>query len=141
MINVHRKGFTIIELMIVLAIVAILVALALPSFQDVVRKSRRSDAMNAILNIHLAQERHRVNNVTYGTLSELGMVAAGVEKLASPDGYYVLTITNLTATTYTIAGEAQDDQTNDACKIFTLAFSAGNIIKTTTPINATCWKK
>ena len=60
--NVRIRGFTVIELMIGLVIVAVLVSLAVPSFRDTLRKSRRSDAMDAIMNIHLSQERYRVNN-------------------------------------------------------------------------------
>ncbi len=56
MINRHKKGFTLIELMIVIVIVAILVGLAVPSFLESVRKSRRSDGLDAIIDMHLEQE-------------------------------------------------------------------------------------
>jgi type IV pilus assembly protein PilE len=136
--HVHKKGFTIIELMIVLAIVAILVALAVPSFQDTIRKSRRSDAMNAILGIHLAQERYRANNIAYGDLAALGIAD---DPMPSPDGHYNLTITGEAATTYTIAADALGDQDNDACRDFTLTFDAGVITKTADGDDATCWKR
>ena len=150
MINVHKKGFTIIELMIVLAIVAILVALALPSFQDVIRKSRRSDAMNAILDIHLAQERWRANHSTYGLLGNPydpladPQLYLGPDPLISPDGHYSLTILVNTATNYTILGAVVtgDDQANDYCGNFTLTFVAGVITKTTSKgVASNCWKK
>lgn len=136
--NVRKKGFTLIELMIVLAIVAILIVLALPSFQDTIRKSRRSDAMNAILDIHLSQERWRVNHTTYGTLAELEITNA------SPDGHYSLTITipvETAATTYTIVAVAEGDQAYDSCGSFTLAVVAGVITKTADGNDALCWKK
>ncbi len=73
MVNLSRKkGFTLIELMMVLVIVAILVALALPSFRDTLRKSRRSDAMEVISRIQLAQERWRVNHAAYTTTCRTG---------------------------------------------------------------------
>lgn len=133
--NVRKKGFTLIELMIVLAIVAILIVLALPSFQDTIRKSRRSDAMNAILDIQLSQERWRVNHTTYGTLADLEITNA------SPDGHYSLTITDEGRTTYTIKAEAEGDQAYDSCGSFTLAVVAGVITKTADGNDALCWKK
>ena len=133
--NVRKKGFTLIELMIVLAIVAILIVLALPSFQDTIRKSRRSDAMNAILDIQLSQERWRVNHTTYGTLTDLKITNA------SPDGHYSLTVTDEGRTTYTIEAEAEGDQAYDSCGDFTLAVVAGVITKTADGNDALCWKK
>jgi len=149
MIKLHKKGFTIIELMIVLAIVAILVALAVPSFQDTIRKSRRSDALNAILDIHLSQERWRANHTTYGLLGNPydpladPQLYLGPDPLISPDGHYSLTVPVHTATTYTIIGAvvAGDDQENDSCGDFTLTFTAGVIAKTAEGTDAICWKK
>ena len=136
--NVRKKGFTLIELMIALAIVAILVALALPAFQDVIRKSRRSDGMEALVDIHLTQERYRVNNITYADLSDLGYAS---DTIASPDGHYNLTVTNHTTTNYTITADAQGDQVNDSCGDFILNFVAGVITKTADGDNDQCWKK
>ena len=64
MMNTRKKGFTLIEIMIVVGIVAILATLATPTFLDSVRKSRRSDGINTIMRIHLAQEKHRASNTT-----------------------------------------------------------------------------
>lgn len=138
MINVHKKGFTLIEMMIILVIVTILVSLAIPSFRDTLRKSRRSDAMNAITDVHLAQERWRVNNTTYATLVQLGKA----DPMPSPDGHYNLTITGRTAHAYNIVATAQGDQANDSCGNFTLAFDAGTITKTTSSgVADQCWRK
>ena len=135
--NVRIRGFTLIELMAGMVIVAILVSLALPSFRDTLRKSRRSDAMDSILNIHLSQERYRVNNATYGTLVQLGKT----DPLVSADGHYSLTITVNTATNYTIVAAAQGDQATDSCGDFTLTFTAGVITKTADGDDAICWRK
>ena len=60
-----RRGFTLIEAMIVVAVVAILAAVALPSFMDSIRKGRRSDAFAAISQVQQAQERWRANHASY----------------------------------------------------------------------------
>lgn len=139
MINTNKKGFTLIELMIAVAIVAILVALAIPSFRDVIRKSRRSDAMNAITNVQLAEERWRVNHSTYGTLSDLGI---GTN---SSDGHYTIAVSGNTAINYTISATpvTGTDQVNDKCGSFTLANAAGVITKTVggSEAAARCWTK
>ncbi len=140
MINVSRKkGFTLIEIMMTMVIVAILVGLALPSARETLRKSRRSDAMEVLSRIHLAQERYRINHATYGTLTQLG---AATDPLISPDGHYSLAIDSTSATAYRLVATALGDQASDFCGTFTLTFNAGVITKTTSSGDAAvCWRK
>jgi len=80
-----RRGFTLIELMIVVVIAAILLGLALPSFIDSVRKGRRSDAADAVVGVLQAQERWRGRNTTYSaSLGSLNLPST------SSGGYYSL---------------------------------------------------
>ena len=84
----RQYGMTLIELMIAVAIVAILAAVALPSYDNYVKKSRRSDAASQLLQIMQQQERFFLNNMTYTTdLSDLGytLSSGGVE---SDNGFY-----------------------------------------------------
>ena len=83
----RRQGFTLIELMIVVAVVALLAAVALPSSQSYIRKSRRADAFIALSNVQMAQERWRASHLTYGTLTDLGMTAS---PLLSERGFYTI---------------------------------------------------
>ena len=138
---ISKKGFTLIELMIILAIIAILVALAYPSFIDTIRKARRSDAMESILDIHMSQERYRANNPSYASLAQLGLDSDGDGKMPSMDGHYSFTISNVATTSYTITGTAVGNQADDSCGNFTLAVGAGVITKTAGGDNDRCWKK
>lgn len=115
----HQKGFTLIELMIVVAIIAIIAAIAYPSYTQHVIKARRSDAEGALLNFANAMERYYTEKGTYlGAASGGGNTGApAVFATQAPvdgkDKYYNLTISAATATTYTlratpIAGSAQD---------------------------------
>jgi len=90
-------GFTLIELMIVVAVIGILAGIAYPSYTDYVIKSRRSDAKSAILNMQLAQEKWRANNISYTTsLSQLNV------SNSSPDGHYELDIPMGTGNFYVV---------------------------------------
>ena len=65
------KGFTLVELMIVVGIVAILVALALPSYTQYIRKANRGEAQQLLMNWANNQEVWRANNTGYATSVEL----------------------------------------------------------------------
>jgi type IV pilus assembly protein PilE len=69
----NSKGFTLVELMIVVAIVAILVALALPSYTRYVRKANRGEAQQLLLNWANNQEIWRANDTDYATSIELAV--------------------------------------------------------------------
>ncbi|MDO9371048.1 MAG: type IV pilin protein [Gammaproteobacteria bacterium] len=116
----HVSGFTLIELMIVVAIVGILAAIAYPSYVDSVRKSRRADAITALYALQLAQEKWRANHTTYtstlggtgcGTATATGLCWTGAD-VTRP--YYTIAITaGATATAFTATATASGDQVND----------------------------
>ena len=61
------SGFTLIELLIVAVLVAVLAAIALPSYNEYVKRARRSDAKEALIAVALEQERFRSNCPRYAT--------------------------------------------------------------------------
>lgn len=63
----RSRGFTLIEIMIVVSIIGILAVVAFPSFRQILIKSDRSDARNALLELQLAQERFRTTNGSYSS--------------------------------------------------------------------------
>ena len=62
-----RRGFTLVELIIVVAIVAVLAAVALPSYQSQVAKTKRSEAQVALQSIAVAMETHYRKKLTYSS--------------------------------------------------------------------------
>jgi len=129
-----KNGFTIIETLIVMLLLAIMAIIAVSTYKIFVLKSHRADGMNAILTLQLAEERYRSANSLYGTLAQIGGSST------SPQGHYTLSISSVSATTYTITATGQGAQANDAdgstsCTTLTLTVSSGTI--TQTP--AACW--
>lgn len=134
------RGFTLIEVMIVVAVVAILAAVALPNYFDSVRKSRRSDAITALNAIAQSQERWRANNATYSNV----LTSAGLNVANPSSGYYTLAVTGNTGTAYTATATAAGAQASDAkCTTLTLAMSAGTITygSTGTATANRCWNR
>jgi prepilin-type N-terminal cleavage/methylation domain-containing protein len=74
--NSRPAGFTLLELMIVVAVIGILAILAMPSFIEQIRKGKRAEAVRAIGDIQLRQERYRADNPSYATMDQLTGSAA-----------------------------------------------------------------
>ncbi len=129
------KGVTFIELLIVITIIAILSIIAVALYSTFALEGRRSDGINALLAISLAQERYRSANTTYGTLAQ---VYGGAT--TSPQGYYNLTVTSVSATGFTATAtgtgaQANDKQGTTACGTLTLTVSNATVTQTPTA----CW--
>ncbi len=130
-IFLKKAGFTLVELMIVVAIIGILTSIAYPSYQESVAKSRRSDATGALLVFANAMERHFTVNSTYknaagtdGTPTDTGLPRPGVfghqqSPLDSGTALYNLKINAANDTTYTLYAERTGAQTNDGCGTLT----------------------
>lgn len=129
----RNNGFTLIELMVVVAIIGILAVIVYPSYQSNLRKAKRNDAIEALLRIQVEQEKWRISDTDYATLAELG-------NPVTADGYYDITIPVNTTTGYTIRATATGDQLNDnaqgeSCSPLEIVVSAGGESKTPT----VCW--
>ena len=105
-----QAGFTLIELMIVVAIIGIIGAIAFPSYNSYMDKSRRADAKAGMLKIADRQERYYIQNGAYTkTVTDLGF-----SDDLSEEGYYKFSISSQsTAADYTITAKAQGVQAND----------------------------
>lgn len=130
------RGMTLIELLIVVAIIAILGSIAFPSFMDSVRKSRRSEAFTALNSVQQAQERFRGNNATYassltGSPTDSTPSARGLGlSTPTPSGYYAISLSSVTATGYEAVATAVSgtSQANDGdCAKLGVKLDGGNL--------------
>ena len=118
-----QAGFTLIEMMIVVVVIAILAVIVLPSYQGVVMKARRTDAKAALTTAAQTLERYSTENATTGYANATISDTAGatvVARSSTENGHYLLTIGNKTASTYVLSAAPQGGQANDGCKTFTL---------------------
>lgn len=136
MIN-QNTGFTLIEVLITLAILGILTAIIVPSHNSSTTKSRRTDAKIALLESASALEKCYVINNQYDHDSCNSYPASGSDVVYSAEGHYKVVATNLTETSFTLTASPADNspQTSDAhCANFSISSSG---IKSAT--NADCW--
>lgn len=121
-------GFTLVELMIVVAVVAILAAIALPSYQEHVRKSRRVDTQTAMLELAQFMERHYTTNNSYAGAA----LPSGVTGRVAD--FYTITLSAQSAQAYTLQAAPTGKQSADTCGTLTLAHTGAR-----TPATAGCW--
>jgi len=116
--KIKHKGFTLIELMIVIAIVGILAAVAYPSYTSYVKKANRADAIDSLLSLAGRMEEYYMNNDTYvgATVNAAGTGTVGSNKTS--DNLYTLSISSATAYAYGLT--ATPINTDSECGNLTL---------------------
>ena len=144
----RMAGFTLIELMVTLVVAAILISIAVPSYQSQVRKSRRTEARNAVMDLAAREERYySVNNAYTNVALELGYGTDNAVVSGRPigSGYYTVSVdlkapnpgaTPPTRAGFTITATAVGTQLKDSpCQTFAVD-DVGT--QTSTP-STECW--
>ena len=132
----RQSGFTLIELVIAVAIVGILASFAISTYQSSVLKARRTDAKVTLTTLAQKQERHYTQNMEYAdTLATLG---AGT---TSDEGYYTLALTG-SATTFTLTATATGAQVKDTvCTSLSITHTGAEsaVNDSGADTSSTCW--
>ena len=137
------SGFTLIELMIVVAVIAILSAIAVPAYLRYGYRARRPDGQQLLLTIANAEERYYSTNNQYTKdVTELGYPSSPA---VSEKGYYQVTVTTAdSGQTYTAtaAPTPGDSQVGDACGDLSITNTGDkqpDSTKTSANSNGSCW--
>ncbi|HCH68962.1 MAG TPA: prepilin-type cleavage/methylation domain-containing protein [Colwellia sp.] len=129
----NSYGFTLIELMITVAIIGILASIAYPSYTDFITRSNRSEGQRELLRYANLQEQVYVDSRFYAAnMKGLGKSTVTIKTNSEN---YIISVSDQTATTFTLKAEAQNNQTSDTgCTTLTV-----DEIGTKTP--EICWEK
>ena len=129
-----NAGFTLVELMIVLGIIAIISAVALPSYQESTRRTNRTDGMTTMLETAQTLERCFT---TYGKYDNASCSVLNGASIASPKGHYNIAVVS-TPTTFSLTATPQGSQVSDTkCANLTLENKGLKSATGTTPTK--CW--
>lgn len=127
-------GFTLIELMIVVAVVAILAAIAYPSYQDAMRKSRRAQAKADLVEYAALAERSRTVNNSY---TEFDLPSTQSPRETGATARYTITAT-LGANTFTLTATPTTGQDADRCGTLTINQANAKTESGAAPLSE-CW--
>jgi len=139
-----KRGFTLVELLITLAILGILVTVAVPAYQGQMERSRRADGKGALMDIAARLERHMAQNNTY-TIEVSGASGLNMGTVSSPEGFYEMEVEacdgGAISRCYSVSATAGGTQAGDTdCAVLTLASTgAKSAFNHSDVVNGECW--
>ena len=141
-----QRGFTLIEMMIVVAMVGILTAVALPSYQEYLRRSARSEAKAGLLQAAQWMERAATVSGVYPTATNTGnanFFPSGLRSVPSNRYAIALPAASSTNTAFLLTATPQNAQAGDKCGTYTLTQNGerGNTGMTAGVTSADCWNR
>ena len=128
-----QLGFTLVELLITVAIIGILAAVAYPSYTDFVMRSNRSEAQRELLRYANLQEQVFVDGRSYA--ADMKGLGESTLTIRTDSKNYLIKVQNQTATTFTLRAVAKKTQLNDT------GCTRLNIDHLGTKTPAACWEK
>lgn len=140
----RSRGFTLIETLVTVAIAGVLSSIAYPGIEGQVLRARRTDALVALAQAQLTEERYRANNASYGSLADAGIRAT------SPAGHYTVQVA-AGAAGYALTASATGAQARDTtCRHLrvtladaALSYASGADATTANgaDVNRRCWSR
>lgn len=130
------RGFTLIELMVVVVIIAVLAAVAIPMYGKYAFRARRADGQDLLQRISMAQERFYATHNKYGTLADIGFENPAI----SEKGYYSVSLAfpGNNSLKFLATAAPLGAQQNDDCASLTVN-NAGVRDATGSTTNGKCW--
>jgi type IV pilus assembly protein PilE len=134
--RIRMHGFTLVELMIAVAVVGILAGFAVPSYRERIAASRRSDAKAALLAIAQLMERTYTER---GTYAGVALGTTGIYPSTSPQGYYTLSIASQDADGFSLLASRAGAQVGDKCGNYTYNQAGARGVASATYTAVQCW--
>ncbi|MDQ2734777.1 MAG: prepilin-type N-terminal cleavage/methylation domain-containing protein [Pseudomonadota bacterium] len=141
----RHRGFTLIETLIAVSITGILSSVAYPSFAGHLQRARRTDALVAVMQAQLAEERFRADHSVYGNLAEIGL------RSTSMSGHYTLQVASSSGNGYVLVATAAGAQARDTiCRTLRLGVAGSDLSYASGPdasasnpddVNRRCWNR
>jgi len=137
-------GFTLIELIVALAVVAITTSIAASGYRNHVRRSHRIEAVQALLVAAAEEEKFHLSNGTYGSRldASAGDEPSGLPVASrTPGGHYVLSVTFADAAAYRIVATAASESADPLCQVLAIDESGRRSASDARGVDTTgrCW--
>jgi type IV pilus assembly protein PilE len=142
MMRNRTRGFTLIEVLIVVAILGIIVAFGYPSYQEQVRKARRAEGMGELLEMADRLERRYSDQGTYAGITADVLYGTDTADDMRPtmNGHYKLNIVSADNVQFTISATPQGPQTKDKCGTFTMSSQGVKSVSGSISVDECKWK-